>query len=543
MNDWYRRLLYYVAGLATIMAAYTAAYYYGMNYVENRPRSILHCFQFIVETFTATGYGSDSPWRTPVMQVFVPIMDISGVFLIFLALPVLVFPLFEDAFSTTVPKQVEKDLEDHVVICTHSPRAASLIDELDSSDVAYVIVEPDRETAETLYEAGHSVVQAKPNSVAGLEGANLRDARALVADVADRVDTSIVLTAKDITEDVPIVSVVEEPEKARYHELAGADTVLSPRPLLGERLASKVTTALRSDLDNAVAIGEDLEVAELPVGYGSPLEGSTLADSNIRERTGVNVIGAWIDGDFESPPSPDTTLNRSTVLLVTGQSEQLSRLRGLTLSTVRQFEGGDVILIGYGAVGRQIASVLEEHDIAYTVVDREQFDGVDVCGDATDPEVLRRAGIEQARSVILAIADDTETEFITLVVRDTDPETEIIARVEESESVQKMYRAGADYALSLETISGRMIASSVLEEDVISPDTKVDIVRTRATALEGQTLGEVDVRRKTGVTVVGIERNGDLLTDLGPETRVETGDKLVVAGTDEGTNVFVDRYC
>jgi Trk K+ transport system NAD-binding subunit len=158
-------------------------------------------------------------------------------------------------------------------------------------------------------------------------------------------------------------------------------------------------------------------------------------------------------------------------------------------------------------------------------------------------DVLEAANIEAARSVLLAIPDDNETEFTTLVVRDISPETEVIARVEETESVQKMYRAGADYALSLETISGRMIAATVLEEDIISLDTKVDIIRTRASELEGQTLGDVDFREKTGVTVVGIERNGDVLTDLGPETRIEAGDELIVAGTDEGTNRFTDRYC
>lgn len=543
MNEWHRRLVYYVLTLAGIMLAYTLVYYYGMNNIENRPRTLLHCFQFVVETFTATGYGSDSPWETATMQILVPIMDLSGVFLIFLALPVLVFPLFEDAFSTTVPKTVENDLEDHVVICTHSPRAASVIDELESSGVEYVIVEPDRKTAESLYEDDHTVVHAEPNSVTGLRGANLEDARALIADVADRVDTSIVLTAKEISEDVPVVSIVEAPDKASYHELAGADTVLSPRPLLGERLASKVTTAVRSDLDDAVAIGEDLEIAELPIRHGSPLEGTTLAESEIRERTGVNVIGTWIGGEFRSPPSPDTVLGRNAVLLVTGRSEQLAELREQTLSSVRQFDGGDVILVGYGEVGQQIASVFEEHDIDYTIVDKVEVEEVDVLGDATDPDVLHQADVEDARSVILAIPDDTDSEFTTLVVRDISPETEIIARVEETESVQKMYRAGADYALSLETISGRMIAAEVLEEDIISLDTTVDILRAPAPQLDGQNLGEADIRKETGVTVVGIQRNDTVLTDLGPDTRIEAGDELIVAGTDEGTNQFTDRYC
>jgi hypothetical protein len=159
------------------------------------------------------------------MNLVVIIMDLTGVALIFLALPVLVFPAFQAALSTTVPTSVDEDLADHVVICTHSPRAETLIAELESRCVAYVIVEPARGHATELYEDGYSVVHAEPDSAEGLTGANLTSARALVADISDEVDTSIVLTAKEIAEDVRVVSVVQEPDRATYHELAGADAV------------------------------------------------------------------------------------------------------------------------------------------------------------------------------------------------------------------------------------------------------------------------------------------------------------------------------
>jgi Trk K+ transport system NAD-binding subunit len=138
--------------------------------------------------------------------------------------------------------------------------------------------------------------------------------------------------------------------------------------------------------------------------------------------------------------------------------------------------------------------------------------------------------------------DDTTTEFATLVVRDISPETEIIARVEEIESVRKMYRAGADYVLSLATVTGRMIASTILEdEDVLSLDRQVEVVRTIAPELVGQTIGDADVRSKTGCTVVGVERDGTVLTDVGPEFSVEAGDELIVAGTDDGIQRFTEQ--
>ncbi|GAB6861521.1 potassium channel family protein [Haloplanus litoreus] len=541
MDTWQRRTLIYVVVLVAVMIGYAAVYDAGMSVFEGTPISYLHALQVVVETFTTTGFGSDAPWSSNEMNVLVIVMDLTGVVLIFLALPVLVFPLFEEAVSTTVPTAAGEELTDHVVICTLTPRGETLVDELDSWGVDHLILEPDRDRAEDLYEEGHDVIHADPQSVDGLKAARLPHARSLVADDSDPVNTSIVLTAKEVAEDVRTVSVVDDPDRERYHRLAGADDVLSPRALLGEGLASKVTTGVSTELGEAIEVGEDFEVAEFPIHRGSDLVGRTIAESGIRERAGANVIGAWFRGQFESPPDPDATLDNGTVLLVSGRENQLERLKDMTMSDVRRFSRGRTVVVGHGEVGGTVSEALSGAGIAHTVVDLHEGESVDVVGDATDPEVLSAAGVEDARSVILALPDDTITEFAILVVRDLNPSIELIARAEQTENVQKMYRAGADYVLSLATVSGRMLASTILEdEEVISLDKQVEVVRTRAPNLVGRTLGEADVRARTGCTVVGVERDGQVVTDLGPEFVVREGDELVIAGTDEGTNRFTE---
>ncbi|WP_284006851.1 potassium channel family protein [Haloarcula pelagica] len=543
MDTWQRRTLLYVVGLVGVIVAYTFAYDYGMTVFENRPREFLHSLQVVVETFTTTGYGSDAPWDTDVMRVFVILMDVTGVVLIFLALPVLLFPLFEEAMETTAPTTVEDDLSGHIVICTFTPRGETLVTELESWDVDYVVVEPDRETANDLYDEGYNVIHADPQSVEGLEHARLSSARALVADDSDQVNTSIVLTAREVDEDVRTISVVEEPDRERYHELAGADVVLSPRGILGRSLAGKVTTGVSATLGDSIELGEDFDIAELPIHRGSDLVGTTLADSGIREGTGVNVIGAWFRGQFQSPPSPDAELDGSTVLLVSGTESQLEQLKTMTLSNVRQYRTGETVVVGYGEVGQTICGELTAAGVPYTILDRQEKANVDVVGDATEPEDLRRVGVDEARTVILALSKDTDTEFATLVVRDLNPDVEIIARAEGTENVQKIYRAGADYVLSLATVSGRMLASTILrEEDVISMDQQVEVVRTTADGLAGTTLGEADIRSRTGCTVIAVERNGDVLTELGPDVDIRRGDELVVAGTDEGVTRFRELF-
>ena len=541
MDRWQRRTGYYLIVLTALIIAFSFAYQYGMANFENRPRSFLRSLQIVVETFTTTGFGSDAPWTSTFMNVLIIAMDTVGTVMIFLALPVFLFPAMEDLLSTTVPTAVENGKSDHVVIATFSPRADTLIDELEARSVDYVLVEPDRERSIDLHESGYDVIHADPNAVDGLEGANVASARAVVADVSDQLDTSIVLTARELSEDVRVVSVVEDPDSTRYHELAGADVVLSPRPLLGERLAEVISTGVTTELGEGIEVGEDFEIAELLVHHGSPLAGARLSASGLRERTGINVIGAWFRGEFQTPVDPQMTLEAGTVLLVSGREEQLQELERLPQSAVREFERGETLIVGHGQVGQAITSALAANDQPYTVLNRHEAPGVDVVGEASDEAALREAGIEDARSVILAIPDDTETEFATLVIRDLNTDLDIAARTEEEETVQKMYRAGANYVLSLAQVTGRMTASAVLDgEAVISMDTQVNIRRTDAPGLVGQTLAEADVRTRTGCTVIAAARDDEVRTDVGPEFRVESGDRLIIAGSDEGTKQFRD---
>jgi len=542
-----RAKYYFIVVVALVLIA-SVLYDYGMRRFEPGPYppegvevSLLYSMQFVVETFTATGYGSHSPWTSPEMQTFVMVLDVTGVAIFFLALPAIFIPLFRKAISTSVPRRVDDDVEDHVLICTYTPRAESLVEELEANGVSYVLVEPNRDDATELLEDGWEVVNANPESVSGLESVNVSDARAVVADISDQVDASIVLAAREATEDVKVVSVVEDTELAGYHSLAGADVVLRPREQLGRSLASKVTTTVSSKDDN-VQIGEEFEIAEVPVLRDSELVGKTLADSRIRERSGVNVIGAWFSGEFRTPAPPDAVLDRGVVLLISGTEEQLERFRNETFSTVRRSRTGRTVVVGYGEGGRTVAEELEKADVSYTVVDKENMEGVDVVGDATDADVLSEAGIQDSRSIVLALPDDTTTEFVTLVARDIDKSVEIVARSQTSGAVGKTYRAGADYVLSVEAVSGRSVASEVLDEDILSVGIDVEVIRTMAPGLVGETLEGASVRERTGCTVVAVERDDELITDLSPEFRVLEDDVLVVAGDDEGTNSFVETF-
>jgi Trk K+ transport system NAD-binding subunit len=519
-------------------------YQAGMQVYEGRPRTFLDSLQFAVEMFTTTGFGGDAPWQSAEMQAFITVTDLLGMAVLVGALPVFVTPLVESALSTTAPQELETAVSDHVVICSDTTRADELISELEANNVPYVIVEADRDRANELYEAGPRVIRADPQSVDGLDAARLSSARALFADLSDQVDASIVLAAKELTDDVPVISVVENPETETYHRLAGADTVLSPRSLLGESLAAKVTTATRTGMVDAVEIEGHLQLVEVSIRHGSRLAGMTLADSGIGARSGATVIGIWVRGEFLPAPAPDTELIGGCVLLVSGRADQLDRLSEMTQASFRGFEAGRTVVIGFGQVGQTVSAALDEAGLPCTVVDQADADGVDVVGDATDQETLAAAGVQAAETVVLALPDDTTTEFATLVVRDLAPETQILARVEEQADISKTYRAGGDYVLSLARVTGRMAASRLLEggRDLASLEKQVETVRRQVPVLDGQTIAEADVRGRTGCTVLAIERDEGIVTDVGPDTTIQPGDVLIVVGSDEAIDAFEQEF-
>jgi K+ transport systems, NAD-binding component len=514
-----------------------------MRVFEGRPRTFLDSFQFAVEMFTTTGFGGDAPWTTPEMQLFVTVMDLVGMALLVGALPVVATPFLQNALSTSVPQEAASSLADHVVICSYNSLADTLITELEGQEISYVLLEPDRDEATDLYEDGYTVIQADPVSTDGLQAAQLTTARALFIDIDDQVDTGIILTARELVEDIEIVSVVDEPEQDKYHRLAGADSVLSPRSVLGETLAAKVTTTVQQELTKAVDIDGDLQLAEVSIHHGSRLAGDTLAESQIPERTGVNVLGAWFRGGFQAAPAPSATLSPGTVLLVSGQESQLSQFVEMTQSSVRQFGTGDTLVIGHGQVGQTVSSALAEDDISYTIVDKTERPGVDVIGDATDEETLTAAGIERAQTVVIALPDDTIAEFVTLVTRNLAPETEIVARVQTNESVSKMYRAGADYVLSLSRTTGRLSASRILDDrDLLSLDQQMGVARITDHDLGGQTIRDADIRRQTGCTVIALEREETVITDVDPDTTIDVTDTVQLVGADDGIRSFEQSF-
>lgn len=207
-----------------------------------------------------------------------------------------------------------------------------------------------------------------------------------------------------------------------------------------------------------------------------------------------------------------------------------------------------VIICGWGRVGRAIATEVEEAGRQLVIVesDPEKLEGVThrvVVGDATKDDVLHKAGIERASSLVAAVDGDAANSFITLSARSLVPSLFIVTRARSHDSSEKLMRAGADRVVNPQSIGGSRMAAFVLRPHVAE---FVDVVmheRTLEFRLEevpvhdgspivGQTLRETHLRDKTGALVLALRRaDGSFQTNPTPDTQIEAGQVIIAIGT------------
>jgi hypothetical protein len=128
----HRLVLAYAVGLAGIIFFYTVVSNTGMRMLEGEQHSMFRSFQTVVETMTTTGYGADSPWSTPWMNLLVVGMQLSGVAIGFFTLRVLIIPLFKRTPVHLDERLTPKD--DHVVVADYNRDSDVLMEELERLD-------------------------------------------------------------------------------------------------------------------------------------------------------------------------------------------------------------------------------------------------------------------------------------------------------------------------------------------------------------------------------------------------------------------------
>lgn len=208
------------------------------------------------------------------------------------------------------------------------------------------------------------------------------------------------------------------------------------------------------------------------------------------------------------------------------------------------------IICGYGRSGEVIARRLAGEGAAFVAIDEDHAkieriaeEGfLFVEGNATEDEVLNRAGVERARGLVAVLPNDADNLYVTLSAKEANPRIFVIARGEAEGTGVKLRRAGADKVVNPYESSGLRMANILLNpsihafmEDVLY-EAEVDIQIGELEVAEGSkiaetTLEESRIRKDHGSVVVGLrERGGKMVFNPGPARRISSGDVLIVLG-------------
>ncbi|MDO8987167.1 MAG: potassium channel protein [Coriobacteriia bacterium] len=212
---------------------------------------------------------------------------------------------------------------------------------------------------------------------------------------------------------------------------------------------------------------------------------------------------------------------------------------------------GHHIIAGIGRVGAAVARVLADEGAPFVIIEHDldaaaqaKAEGwLVLVADATDEEVLERAGIRRAQSLVTALDADADNLFVTFSARAINPELFIVARSSHESSEAKLRRAGANRVMTPNVIGGRRMATMVLHpavSDYLDLVTHGDGLEYRlqeidvhgACAFAGNSIAQARVRDVTGAYILAVQGvDGVINTNPASDTVLCIGDRLVVLGT------------
>ena len=542
-------LLRYAAFLVAVIFFYAALFQVIMVQVEGQSHSWITAVYWTLVTMSTLGFG-DVTFASDVGRLFSLAVLVSGVVLLLVVLPFTFIrffyaPWLEAQVRLRAPRRVPSSVRDHVIISRHDEIAAGLIERLRPDGIPYYIVEPDPAAAAHLLRQGISVITGELDSRTTYEGLQVQQARLLLVNREDTTNTNITLTVREASRDVPIVGIVEHEGSIDILELSGCTHVLPLKVRLGEYLANRVSAGL----GKADVIGsfKGLQIAEFSA-RNTPLAGLTVRETRLRERMGLNVVGVWHRGRL-IPAFPQTPITSESIVVVVGTPAQLTTLDSVL--EIQPRSEAAVLVIGAGTVGSAATRALKRKGIPVHVLDRDPgaqdrlmsvADQVFV-GEASDREALMQAGLKDAPSVLLTTNDDAVNVYLAVYCRRLKPNLRIVSRITHNRNLEAIHRAGADFALSYSSLGAEAVVSLIEGHELVILEGDVDLFSIQLPpSLENKTLAESGIGSRTGLSVVAVQQDGQLVTNLRASMQLEAGAELIMLGSVQQRRVFSEAF-
>ncbi len=537
-------LLRYLVLLAAMITLYSILFHFIMAY-EGREESWVTGFYWTLTVMSTLGFG-DITFESDLGRIFSSIVLLSGIIFMLVILPFTFINLFYAPWlraqeAARAPRSLPDTVKGHVVLTQYDAVTMALIERLKQFHHRYVVLTPELEDALRLHDLGVRVVRGDLDNPETYRRVHVEQAALVVTTANDRLNTNVAFTVREVSESVPIIATANAAASVDILELAGCNHVLQLGEMMGQALVRRVTGGDA----RAHVIGRlnGLVIAEA-TARNSPLVGQTLAESRLRDRVGVTVLGVWERGQFQLA-RPTTRIEPGTVLVLAGSEQQIEQYN--TLLCTEPPSGEPVVIIGGGRVGRAAGRALAERGMDYRIVEllpeRVRDPTKYVLGDAADLEVLVAAGIRKTPAVLVTTHDDDTNIYLTIYCRRLRPDVQIISRARLERNVATLHRAGADFVLSYASMGASTIMNLLNRDSILMVTEGLDVFEVETPeSLVGKTIAEANIRQLTDCTVVALEQAGVMTVNPDPHTPLPAHAKMVLIGTVASENCFLKRF-
>jgi len=205
----------------------------------------------------------------------------------------------------------------------------------------------------------------------------------------------------------------------------------------------------------------------------------------------------------------------------------------------------DVIICGFGTVGKRVAFALKKHNIDFITIDNnphlKEMGENHIIGDARSEDILLQAGVKTAKTVIAVTDSDLSNAFISLLVKNINKGITVLSMAHDVDNINKLDKAGVDYIFSMAKV-GRLIAKNTIEPyiadflEMINLMEDIEIMPVHVSMnsrIVDKSIKKAKIQRRTGSQIIAIRRGDKTIYAPSEDEVIIADDYLLAIGNGE----------
>ncbi len=306
----------------------------GFMWIESY--SLREAFYMTIITISTVGYAEVQPLDAN-GQLFVSLLIIFNIAVYAYLISaftnfIITGKVFTNMKEKTIAKKIQK-LQDHVILCGYGKHGREVAHNLINHKIPLVVIEKEEtKTDDLIIDKNHLFIVDDATHDDALIRAGVTRAKAIITALPDDTENLFtVLSARQLSKNIKIISRAFDPRSEKKLKMAGANHVIMPEQIGGYYMATLVNKPGAIDFFSFITNEYASDIGFEVITYDDMPESckdKRILDLHIRKHTGTNIIGYKdINGKYIVNPGPETVIDKGCSLIVLGSEQQLVDLK------------------------------------------------------------------------------------------------------------------------------------------------------------------------------------------------------------------------